>query len=114
MGVASMSEQYVIRPDGVAVVRLAGRLNMVSAGPLRKQIADLVEQGHSRVAVDLQGMEFIDSSGLGALISGLKSTRQAGGDLRIAAPNAQAHLVLTLTGMDRVLPPYPDTDSAFA
>jgi anti-sigma B factor antagonist len=108
-----MSVDYAIRADGVAVLQLVGKLNMVSAGPLRKQIADLVEQGHSRVAIDLGEMEFLDSSGLGALISGLKSTRQAGGDLRIAAPNEQARLVLSLTGMERVLPPYPDVESTF-
>lgn len=109
-----MSAGHSIRPDGVAVLQLVGKLNMVSAGPLRKQIADLVEQGHPRVAVDLTETEFIDSSGLGALISGLKSARQAGGDLRIAAPNTQARLVLSLTGMERVLPPYPDVASTFS
>lgn len=109
-----MSGSYVIRPDGVVVVQIEGKLNMVTAGPLRSRIADLVAQGHSRVAIDLARIDFIDSSGLGALISGLKSARQAGGDLRIAAANAQANLVLSLTGMERVLPSYPDTDSAFA
>lgn len=109
-----MTDALVIRPDGVAVLQLEGKLNMVSAGPLRQQIAELVGEGHHRVAVDLGSVEFIDSSGLGALISGLKSARSAGGDLRIAAPNAQAALVLSLTGMQRMLPAYPDTDSAFA
>lgn len=102
-----------IRPDGVAVVVLDGKLNMVSAGAVRQEIATLVENGALNVAVDLAGVDFIDSSGLGALISGLKRTRQAGGDLRIAAPTEQAQLVLSLTGMERVLHPYPDTDLAF-
>jgi len=108
-----MEERYEVRPDGVAVLRLEGKLNMVSAGPVRQRIAALVEQGHARVAVDLSGVDFIDSSGLGALISGVKSTRQAGGDLRIARPTEQAQLVLSLTGMERVLPPYPDVESTF-
>jgi anti-sigma B factor antagonist len=103
-----------IRPDGVAVVVLDGKLNMVSAGAVRNEIAALVEAGNANVAVDLSAVDFIDSSGLGALISGLKRTRQSGGDLRIAAPSEQAQLVLSLTGMERVLPPYPDTTSTFA
>jgi anti-sigma B factor antagonist len=108
-----MEERVAVRPDGVAVVRLAGRLDMGSADLLKRRVASLVEDGHSRVAVDLTEVSFIDSSGLGALISGLKSTRSAGGDLRIAAPNEQTRMVLSLTGMERVLPEHPDTDSAF-
>jgi anti-sigma B factor antagonist len=108
-----MEERVVVRVDGVAVLQLDGKLNMVSAGSLRQRVASLVEEGHPRVAVDLSGVDFLDSSGLGALISGLKSTRQAGGDLRIAAPNEQARLILSLTGMERVLPEHPDADSAF-
>jgi anti-sigma B factor antagonist len=90
--------------QGVAVLRPAGRLNMVSAGRLRELVASTVAGGSPRLVVDLAGVEFIDSSGLGALISGLKTARQAGGDLRIAAPNEQVSLVLKLTNMERVLP----------
>ena len=108
-----MEERVAVRPDGVAVVRLSGRLDMGSADVLKRRVTALVEEGHPRVAVDLTEVSFIDSSGLGALISGLKSTRSAGGDLRIAAPNEQTRMVLSLTGMERVLPEHPDADSAF-
>lgn len=100
--------------DGVVVLNLDGRLNMVSAVTLRQTISSLVEEGSNRFAVDLSGISFMDSSGLGALISGLKSARQAGGDLRIAAPTEQVQLVLQLTNMERVLTPYPSAESAFA
>jgi anti-anti-sigma factor len=99
---------------GVAVLRLQGKLNMASAAVARQAIASLVSGGHARVVVDLAGVPFLDSSGLGALIAGLKSTRQAGGDLRIAAPGEQVRLVLQLTNMDRVLTPYATPEGAFA
>jgi anti-sigma B factor antagonist len=99
---------------GVAVVRLAGRLNMVTAGELREQLATTIAAGNARVVVDLAGVDFIDSSGLGALISGLKTARQAGGDLRIAAPTEQVRLVLQLTNLERVLTPYPSPQSAYS
>ena len=99
---------------GVAVVSLGGRLNMVSASRLREAVASAVEDGHNRVVVDLAAVDFIDSSGLGALISGLKSAREAGGDLRLASPNDQVKLVLQLTNMDRVLAAYPSAEAAFA
>ncbi|MCU1534627.1 MAG: anti-sigma factor antagonist, partial [Glaciihabitans sp.] len=68
----------------------------------------------SRVVVDLTRVEFMDSSGLGALVSGMKAARLAGGDLRIASPTEQVKLVLQLTNMDRVLPAYDDAETAFA
>jgi len=56
---------------------------------------------------------FLDSSGLGALIGGLKSARQAGGDLRIARPTPAVRTVFELTNLDRVLRARDDVDTAF-
>ncbi len=100
--------------EGIAVLRLSGKLNMVTAPAVRESIASLVGAGSIRVVVDLAEVDFLDSSGLGALISGLKSTRQAGGDLRIAAPGEQVRLVLRLTNMERILHPHESVESAVA
>jgi len=99
--------------SGVVVIRPEGRLNMVAAPSLRNELRTLVEGGSTRLVVDLAGTDFIDSSGLGALISGLKIARQAGGDLRIAAPTKQVTAVLELTNLDRVLHTYDSPDGAF-
>ncbi|RDH74185.1 anti-sigma factor antagonist [Mycolicibacterium moriokaense] len=100
-------------PSGALVIRPEGRLNMVAAPALRKELHALVDNGSSRIVVDLSGTEFIDSSGLGALISGLKAARQAGGDLRIAAPTRQVSTVLELTNLNRVLRSHESADGAF-
>ncbi len=99
--------------EGAAVIRPRGRLNMVAAPRLREAIGAIVREGRARIVVDLSATEFMDSSGLGALISGLKTARQAGGFLRIAAPTEQVRTVLTLTNLDRVLRPHPGVDEAF-
>jgi anti-sigma B factor antagonist len=99
--------------SGVVVVRPEARLNIVAAPRLREQLRGLVEGGSARVVVDLDATEFIDSSGLGALVSGLKAARQAGGDLRLASPTAQVCSVLSLTSLDRVLRTYDSADVAF-
>ncbi len=90
-----------------------GRLNMVGAPKLREAVAEVVAGGAAHVVVDLGGVEFMDSSGLGALIGCLKLARQAGGDLRIANIGAQVRMVLELTSMHRVLTPYPTAEQAF-
>jgi anti-sigma B factor antagonist len=100
------------REGGVAVLRLEGRLDMLSAADVKQRIAQTVEGGHRRLVVDLGGVGFLDSSGLGALIGGLKAARLAGGDLRIARPSEQARMILELTTLDRVLRPYDSVEEA--
>ncbi|MCT2084619.1 STAS domain-containing protein [Microbacterium enclense] len=95
------------------VLGLEGRLTAAVAPQLRSEVADLVAAGRTTVAVDMAKVDFIDSSGLGALIGALKATRVAGGDLRIAAAGEQVRQVLRLTNLDRVLQIYPDAESAF-
>ncbi|MER7797756.1 STAS domain-containing protein [Microbacterium sp. NPDC096154] len=89
-----------------------GKLNLVAAPPLKARIDELVAAGRPKVVVDLSSVEFIDSSGLGSLIGGLKSARQAGGDVRIAAAGEQVRAVLKLTNLDRILAPYDTTEEA--
>jgi len=99
--------------DDAVVLGLEGRLTAAVAPQVRAAVSDLVSEGRTRVVVDLAGVDFIDSSGLGALIGALKATRVAGGDLRIAAAGEQVRQVLRLTNLDRVLQVYPDADGAF-
>jgi anti-sigma B factor antagonist len=89
-----------------------GKFNLVAAPPIKARIDDLVAAGKARVVVDLHAVDFIDSSGLGALIGGLKSTRKQGGDLRIAAAGDQVRAVLKLTNLDRILAPYATVEEA--
>jgi anti-sigma B factor antagonist len=107
-----MNLQTTLHGDTVAVLRCDGRLNMVTAPLLRSTVQQSIEQGRARIVVDLATTSFIDSSGLGALVSGLKQARQAGGDLRIAGPTVQVKTVLRLTNLDRVLTPHERVEDA--
>jgi anti-anti-sigma factor len=89
-----------------------GRLDMASAPAFRERVKQLVEGGCPRLIVDLGEVSFVDSSGLGAVIGGLKVTRQSGGDLRIARANEQVKLVLELTSLNRLLQPYESLEEA--
>lgn len=100
------------RDDTTAVLLPAGRLNLVSSPRLRAAVGDAVESGRTMVIVDLSGVDFIDSSGLGALVAGLKTARTAGGDLRLAAAPQQVLSVLRLTNLDRVLKLHESVDAA--
>jgi len=102
-----------ITERGVGVVTPKGRLNMVSARRLKELLADLVTGGTIRIVVDMAETTFLDSSGLGALIAGLKSARQAGGDLRIARPTPSVMTVFELTNLDKVLRARDSVEGAF-
>jgi anti-sigma B factor antagonist len=101
-----------IEPD-IAVIRGAGKLNMVTAPELRALVLRVIAEGENKVVVDLSGIEFMDSSGLGALVGCLKTARQAGGDLRMAAPSPQVSMVLKLSNLDRVLASFDNAEAAF-
>jgi anti-sigma B factor antagonist len=100
--------------NGITIVRMEGRLDLLTAADVKRDLADLIADGRRRLIFDLERVSFVDSSGLGALISGLKAARQAGGDLRIARPNAQVHTLLKLTTLERVLRPYETIEEAHA
>lgn len=99
--------------DGIAVVVPRGRLTMASARRLKEILDGVIAEGSSRIVVDMAETTFLDSSGLGALIAGLKAARQAGGDLRIARPTEAVTMVLQLTNLDKVLRPRSSVQGAF-
>jgi len=62
--------------------------------------------------IDLEGVSFVDSTGLGSVIAALKQIRNRQGELRLAAPNQQVRVVLELTTLDRVFPYYATVEEA--
>lgn len=100
-------------PQGIGVVSVRGRLNMSSARRLKEVLDELVGAGTTRLVIDMGETSFLDSSGLGALIAGLKAARQAGGDLRVARPTEAVRTVFSLTNLDRVLKPRDSVEGAF-
>jgi anti-sigma B factor antagonist len=99
--------------DGYTEVAARGRLNMVGAPLLKATVSDVIDSGHLRLVLNLGETEFMDSSGLGALVGCLKAARQAGGDLRIANVGAQLRMVLQLTSLDGILTPYSHVEDAY-
>jgi anti-sigma B factor antagonist len=96
------------------VLVLAGEIDVATAPRLRDRLVQLVTQGPPRVVVDLQGVTFIDSMGLGALISGLKRARAHDGDLRLAGPSDHVAKVLAITRLDQAFVVADDLDAARA
>ncbi|MDR0482440.1 MAG: STAS domain-containing protein [Cellulomonadaceae bacterium] len=104
---------YTENDNGTYVVFVPeGKFNLVTAPLMKDRIDELLKDGKANVVVDLHAVDFIDSSGLGALIGGLKGARQQGGDLRIADAADQVRAVLKLTNLDRILTPFATVEEA--
>jgi anti-sigma B factor antagonist len=98
---------------GHVVVALHGQLDVVEAASLAASLLAVAARGPEIIA-DLAGLEFIDSSGAAALVLARKEARRAGGDLLLAAPQAQVLRFLTLTGLANVFLVLGSVDEAAA
>jgi len=81
---------------------VAGELDVVGGPDLRQHVMTATQAGNSNLVLDLTGVDFIDSFGLGVLVGALKRTRLAGGDLRLVIPELRIRRVLEVCDLDRV------------
>ena len=95
-----------------AVIHPTGRMDVESSLVVRQAILDLVDSGLKYLVIDLIEVEFMDSSGLSALVSGMKALRRVGGLLTLCQANAQIRTALRLTMLDRVFPVYDSISAA--
>jgi anti-sigma B factor antagonist len=102
-----------IELNDVVVIEVKG--NMMG-GPDSQKFRDLlhklVDEGKNKVVVDLKNVKFINSAGLGTLISGLTTMRNAGGDLKIANPTEKIESLLMITRLIKVFESYSSVDEA--
>ena len=99
---------------GVTVLAPSGRLDVAGAPALKAAVSEAVGDGRLRLVIDMEGVSFVDSSGLGSVVAALKQARSSKGDLRLAAPNQQVRVVLELTTLDRVFPYYATVEDALS
>ncbi len=98
--------------EGVSVLSVRGEVDVSTAPRLRQSLVELAEDGRKALVVDLDPVEFIDSTGLGVLVSGLKRFRTQGGDLILACSQPRILRVLEITGLDRAFTVCETVESA--
>src|SRR3979490_1159241 len=94
------------------VLHVAGEVDVFTAPQLREALVGVIEEGSRDVIVDLQGVDFLDSTGLGVLVAGLKRVRQYGGGLSLVLPPGPPLETPGITGLVKVLKVYDSVEAA--
>ena len=90
------------------------RLDAHNSNEFKSQMLSLFEGGKNNMVINLKGVRFIDSSGLGALVSGFKNATARNGSLKLCGLQPQVKSMFELTRLHRVFEIFPDTGAAVA
>ncbi len=93
-------------------ITLRGEVDVYTAPKLKEQLVAVIEDGCANVIVNLEGVSFIDSSGLGVLVSALRRARERDGAVRIVCTRENILKIFRITGLDKVFPVFTDVAEA--
>jgi len=96
------------RADNICVLTLEGEVDVYTAPRLKEALVRHLESGCSYVLVNLEGVGFIDSSGLGVLVGGLRRAKEKGGSIRLVCTRDSILKIFRITGLDKVFPIFAD------
>ncbi|WP_295657675.1 STAS domain-containing protein [uncultured Nocardioides sp.] len=100
--------------DGKTVVAVGGEIDVYTAPKLRDKITELVGEGVYDLVIDLSAVEFLDSTGLGVLVGGLKKVRAHDGSLMLVCNQDRLLKIFRITGLAKVFVIHDDAASALA
>lgn len=96
----------------VTVLKVSGSLDAESTPEFKKRVYRIVDEGSFKLVVDFKTLQFVDSMGLGALISLLRRVRNRQGDVKIAGLNKEVRSIFEITRLNRLFEIYPDWEAA--
>jgi len=96
------------------IIRVEGEVDVYTSPRLKQEIMDELAAGRTRLIVDLNAVEYLDSTALGVLIGGLKRARERGGDLQLICDNVRILRIFEITGLTRIFQIYRSRSEALA
>ncbi len=90
------------------------RLDAHNSSELKTQMLSLFDEGKNNIVIDLKDVRFVDSSGLGSLVSGFKNASARNGNLKLCGLQPQVKSMFELTRLHRVFEIFPDSEEALA
>lgn len=102
------------RRGGTEIFRLVGSLDVATSPSLKEALTKASSQGQGDIVVDLTQLEFLDSTGLGALMGAHRRAMESSGRLGLIVHDGPISRLLNITGLSRVFTLYPSLDEALA
>lgn len=102
----------VDRTNSACTLAVTGEVDVYTSPVLKSYIVSALDDGCSDLVVDLEGVEFIDSSGLGVLVSGLRRVKEHGGSMRLVCTRENILKIFRITGLDKVFPVFTNVGEA--
>jgi anti-sigma B factor antagonist len=93
---------------------VSGEVDVATVPKMREQLHNLVARGDNHIVVDLDAVDFLDSTGLGVLVGALKRVRSSGGDLQLVCTQPRIRKVFEVTGLTKVFAIHDNLDEALA
>jgi anti-sigma B factor antagonist len=100
--------------DGIEIVDVEGEIDVYTAPRLREMLIDLVTNGNHQIVVNMEKVEFLDSTGLGVLVGGLKRVRAHDGSLDLVCTQERILKIFRITGLTKVFGIHATVDDAIA
>jgi anti-sigma B factor antagonist len=100
--------------DGATIIAVGGEIDVYTAPKLRDKITELVADGVYDIIVDMEAVEFLDSTGLGVLVGGLKKVRAHDGSLQLICTQDRLLKIFRITGLAKVFVIHDSADGALA
>lgn len=94
------------------VLDVGGEVDVYTAPKLRERLVELVGEGHYNLVVDMTKVEFLDSTGLGVLVGGLKRVRAHEGTLALVCNQERILKIFRITGLTKVFPIHDSLEEA--
>ena len=99
--------------NDVAIIDFSGKITLGGgSSTLRRTIKELIDKGHRKIVLNLYDVDYIDSSGIGELVSGYTTVRNASGELKLLHLTKRVHDLLQITRLFTVFDVQSDEDTA--
>lgn len=108
------SMRHEQQDDGRHVIAVSGEIDLYTAPDLKALLTQVIEDGASGLVIDLSGTTFLDSTGLGVLIGGLKRLRSRDGALAVVNVDDSIARTFEITGLDQIFTIRGSRDEALA
>lgn len=93
-------------------VEVQGEIDVYTSPRVKETINELIEKGHYQLIINLEGVRYIDSTGLGVLIGALKKVREHNGRILLVCTNPQIKKIFNITGLVKIFEIFKDEDEA--